>query len=216
MATVAVTAPSDMPEGYEFEATVNGEAKTIIVPTGGVKEGETFNGVVKDGTIPPASEKMPAGVKTGAWKHGICFCADFCFCKAVWWLSWCATGLSLAQVQQRLKFDWWGQPASGSESNAWKWMLPTFFIFLIAGIFFPLIWYIYSLFVVYLMTVTRFNMRKKLSIPPSGACGCCDGGMGDCCASFWCSCCTVIQMSGQITDIETADTKCCTPTGLSA
>mmetsp|Transcript_34469 Transcript_34469/g.83403 ORF Transcript_34469/g.83403 Transcript_34469/m.83403 type:complete len:311 (+) Transcript_34469:118-1050(+) len=46
METVKVVAPATLSEGYTFDAVVDGRTVTVTVPTGGVKEGETFEAIV--------------------------------------------------------------------------------------------------------------------------------------------------------------------------
>ena len=40
-AAVEVTAPSDLPEGFVFDAVANGQTFSVTVPAGGVSRGQT-------------------------------------------------------------------------------------------------------------------------------------------------------------------------------
>jgi hypothetical protein len=44
MTKVKVEAPSNLEEGYQLTAEVDGTAVVVIVPEGGVKQGEEFEG----------------------------------------------------------------------------------------------------------------------------------------------------------------------------
>jgi hypothetical protein len=44
MTKVKVEAPSNLEEGYQLTAEVDGNAVVVIVPEGGVKQGEKFEG----------------------------------------------------------------------------------------------------------------------------------------------------------------------------
>lgn len=222
MTLVEVTAPSDLPEGYEFSVEVNGETKTVIVPAGGVKEGQAFEGqlkeveeeqVVEAKAVEGEGEEDP--IKTGGWGAEFCVCTQLC-CKTVWWLAWCCTPLAMAQVQERLKVDCLGTPVpKGERTQAWDTVSAVFWVLFILGLVFPIFWTVLAIYTLVIVTLTRYKMRHKYSIPPSKSCGCCDGCLGDCCASYWCTCCVVTQMSVHVTpDLENARTRCCTSTGL--
>lgn len=218
---VEVTAPSDMPEGYEFQAELeDGTTQTVLVPAGGVKAGDTFQGQLKSEAKQTmevesgAADAESSAVPSDKWAAQFCVCIDLVG-KHVWWLNCFAQALGLAQVQERLGYDWDGSDSKGGGSNAWKVWTPAFWICLVIGIFFPLVWYIFSLVVLVLIILTRYHMRKKYNLPVHDACNCCDGLMGDVCASFWCGCCTVTQMAAHVTPgLANEDTKCCTKTGL--
>ena len=72
---VHVTAPSDLPPGYTFDAFLNGDSTrpfSVEVPDGGVKEGQMF--------LAPVPNNMKGdhlNVPTGGWKDGL-----FGFCNA--------------------------------------------------------------------------------------------------------------------------------------
>lgn len=74
----------------------------------------------------------------------------------------------------------------------------------------------YVIFVVYILTVTRFFVRNKYAIPtyfcntPSSSVGIVE----DCCLSFWCSCCTAGQVARHTMDYDTYRGVCCSSTGV--
>ncbi|EJK45972.1 hypothetical protein THAOC_35384 [Thalassiosira oceanica] len=51
--TVEILAPSDLPEGYVFDAVANGKTITVTVPEGGVRRDETFSAPFVPGSAIP-------------------------------------------------------------------------------------------------------------------------------------------------------------------
>jgi Cys-rich protein (TIGR01571 family) len=66
---------------------------------------------------------------------------------------------------------------------------------------------ILGLFLLVLLIKTRGFIRQMSSIPGNS--------FKDCCASFWCSCCTVTQMAFHTADYNAYSPACCSDTGLS-
>ena len=72
---VEVSAPSDLPEGYVFDAIANGRTFSVTVPAGRVSRGQTFS-------VPfvPGGEGLSADISAvpeGRWKNGLCDCFMF-------------------------------------------------------------------------------------------------------------------------------------------
>lgn len=68
------------------------------------------------------------------------------------------------------------------------------------------------LFMLYILITTcraRRSVREQYDIPETTCKGC-----EDCCCSFWCQCCTTMQMMRHTADYETYPGSCCTETGL--
>ncbi|CAB9498420.1 unknown protein [Seminavis robusta] len=51
--TVEVVAPMDLQEGFQLQVQVNGVRKSVNVPPGGVKQGESFQALPFDGDFAP-------------------------------------------------------------------------------------------------------------------------------------------------------------------
>ena len=77
-AAVEVTAPSDLPEGFVFDAVANGQTFSVTVPAGGVSRGQTFSA-----PFVPGGGGLSAGISAvpeGRWKDGLCDCCVFGCC----------------------------------------------------------------------------------------------------------------------------------------
>ena len=75
---VEVSAPSDLPEGYVFDAVANGQTFSVTVPAGGVSRGQTFSA-----PFVPGGGGLSAGISAvpeGRWKDGLCDCCVFGCC----------------------------------------------------------------------------------------------------------------------------------------
>lgn len=64
----------------------------------------------------------------------------------------------------------------------------------------------FFIYILIAMIRTRMTMRNKYQIP--GTC-CGDGCLGDCCCSYWCSCCIVSQMARHTNDYNMYPVSCC-------
>lgn len=93
---VHVLAPADLPEGYTFEACVNGDPDrtfTAEVPEGGVKEGQTFLAALPE-NYPGERLDIP----TGHWKDGLFGCCNYGVCSASLWCAICCPQSKLWSV----------------------------------------------------------------------------------------------------------------------
>eukprot|EP00980_Cylindrotheca_fusiformis_P004294 scaffold918_cov126-Cylindrotheca_fusiformis.AAC.73 len=64
---VNIVAPSDMEEGYQFDAQVDGKTFTVTVPEGGVKAGQEFTT-----TAPFPAEDEEGGAAAGnTFRYGL-------------------------------------------------------------------------------------------------------------------------------------------------
>jgi len=96
-ATAQLVAPSNLEEGYVLDVVLDGKNCNVIVPPGGVQEGETFQGQVVDDdkTVKPAapvvsrSNDMVRVVRDVKWRDNQCdFCQLGC-CRPMCLLAWC-------------------------------------------------------------------------------------------------------------------------------
>jgi len=127
-----ITAPADMPEGYEFDAAIGSGDSTIgngqgndnsdsnsaatatikvQVPPGGIEKGQTFSvpfpAQMTSQLAAAATIRIPVGNwRDGLfdwWKHGVCH--PHC------WTACCCSTLAAGQVMSRMGLDWTGKPA---------------------------------------------------------------------------------------------------------
>ena len=77
--TVEVIAPADLQGGYLLTVNVGGTVRNVLVPAGGVKEGEQFQAAPLEGS---------GAIPTGQWRDGLCDCCRHGCCH-----SMCCLGL---------------------------------------------------------------------------------------------------------------------------
>ena len=163
------------------------------MPNGGVKAGDEIevdmpseNDFIKENTAP-----------TGRFKNDLFSFLETCPCPCL--MGWCCTAILVGQVLQRLRLNPLGLPGGGYENTCQimtgivilAWILA--FIAAVttngSGI---LVWYPFYIYTVVALTLARHEFRKRYNIPAK-QCGekwYCD----DICFSFWCGCCTILQM----------------------
>lgn len=235
---ITVSAPTNLPGGYEMNVDSDGTHWTVQVPEGGVKVGETFRALVlRKGPLAKAeliSESMAEygssfDIPTGKWRDGICDCCTYGACHAQCWLAGCCSLLALGQLMTRLNLTPLGKPAS---SRLRGYTSPCYVMtFLVAIYWFcfvvpyyatlikdpstkPSLWYnvvVISFLVFFFVahTRTRNLLRRKYKIGNSYGC------LGDCCCAYWCSPCSVCQMASHTADYRNRHkARCCTETGL--
>jgi len=224
---VSVIAPSDMPEGYKFDAIVNGQKIKAVVPPGGVVQGQAF--------LTPLSNYDGPNINapTGHWKDGVFDCFSYGVFSSHLWCAWCCTQCAMGQVMQRLRLDWLGRQATelqsrstfkvvftlvvaytlysfmidymapdyiyGNQQNPPKWVDIMSWV----GAILMLLWTVYALM------NTRFFTRTKYQIPEERC-----HGFEDLCCALWCSCCTVAQIARHTGEYETYRSECFSSTGL--
>ncbi|CAB9507347.1 expressed unknown protein [Seminavis robusta] len=221
---VSVTAPSDLMEGYQFDAQMNGRNFKVTVPPGGVRAGQQFQ-------VPAPTEadfqrfskgavNKPSANGTGApvgqFRNDMCSCFETCPCPTL--MGLCCMGILAGQVLQRLKLGPCGTP--GDYENTCVIMTAIFVVFaVLTGILFAstsIGYYIYMVFNVYMivaLTCARKHMRERYNIP-GAMCG--DSCLDDCCCAYWCGCCTVIQMHRHTHDEKQYPYEISSKTGLAA
>jgi hypothetical protein len=119
--TCTIVAPSTLAEGYTFSANVDGIDFTVIVPKGGVTEGQHFEvpypakstpvAMTMTGGAPPATPSDPNPAITGRWRNDLCTCFDVCG-SGMFWQAFCCTPLLLGQLMQRRKLNACGEPSN--------------------------------------------------------------------------------------------------------
>ena len=131
---------------------------------------------------------------TGKFRNDLCDCCKTCPCPL--FMGWCCPGILTGQVLQRLKLNALGMP--GDHQNTCMIMTGAFFAAWILAIILGALtkvgyiaWYAFYIYVIVAMTLGRNNFRKRYNIPGS-ACG--ESALDDFCCSFWCGCCTILQM----------------------
>lgn len=220
-----VVAPATLQEGYTFDVEVNGHTFSVKVPVGGVEEGQKFNVPFSTGLNCYSSMAIPrASVPVGHWKDGLFDCFKLGVIHPLLWNARCCLLVALGQVNNRLKLTWLGNEGTIAQT------VTTFRIFLLISLvhfvvtilvslpdvnayiyarsIFNFLDFLFWLFAAFLIIKTRNHIRSKYSIPEQNCRGC-----EDICCAFWCSCCTVAQMSRHTADYETYTGLCCSETG---
>mmetsp|Transcript_8588 Transcript_8588/g.14289 ORF Transcript_8588/g.14289 Transcript_8588/m.14289 type:complete len:257 (-) Transcript_8588:123-893(-) len=224
---VHVTAPSDLPAGYTFEAFLNGDPNrtfTVEVPEGGVKEGKVFLAPVPD-TMKGDHLEVP----TGGWKDGIFACFNAGICHPSLWCAICCPQVLMGQIMMRLQLTWLGEPGPLiSTKNTFLICLVLVFMYILYSTmleiyslpydvntvptFIPVLRSVgsvlFSVWALYSLCKTRMNTRARYSIPETRCPGC-----EDCLCAFFCTCCTVAQLARHTGDYNRYGGVCCTQTG---
>lgn len=100
---VDVVAPANLPEGYTFEAEINGKRFHAMVPAGGVRKGQTFSCYMRD-------IDSVADIPTGEWRDGLFEILSHGVFHPMLWNSLLCPLLALAQVMTRMGLDYTGRP----------------------------------------------------------------------------------------------------------
>mmetsp|Transcript_2443 Transcript_2443/g.3099 ORF Transcript_2443/g.3099 Transcript_2443/m.3099 type:complete len:225 (+) Transcript_2443:76-750(+) len=197
-----------------------------MVPEGGVKEGEKICVPLPEGWAAIRTVAAPVG----RWKDGLFDCFKHGVCHPLLWNAWCCPSIATGQVLQRLRLNWLGNEGTAAQTkNTFRnllWMTISYysvreimsysFAYLTtesskqAMLYaFDALNLLFGVFVLYLVAKTRSKVRARYDIPTEN-CGACE----DVCCSFWCSCCTVAQISRHTADYENYPALCCSETGL--
>jgi len=174
---------------------------------------------------------------TGYWKDGLLGCCNHGPLHPVLCCPLLCVQIATAQVMQRMKLTWLArsdQPEKIYNRTTRTVVYLVFFVFAIdlmlsnlfhhlgdddtsssstllksvqiVDAFFGLIFFGYTIFIV---TKARFYMRRVFDIPEKRCHGC-----EDFCVSFWCTCCTVSQMTRHTADYSSDNGDYCSSTGL--
>lgn len=116
---VTVTAPTNLPSGYELVVDTNGSFWTVQVPDGGVSMNESFQAVVlrktqvaKAELVGSSRTKLNFDIPTGRWRDGIfdCFIIEPIHSQCC--LTWCFPYIALGQIMTRLNLNVCGQSSN--------------------------------------------------------------------------------------------------------
>jgi Cys-rich protein (TIGR01571 family) len=222
-----VKAPATLNTGDQFEAQVDGIRFMATVPEGGVREGALFE------TIHPAvaAQQNQQMVPTGRWRNELCDC---CNCNARDCLLLCCMGtfcnlVLRAQMMQRLGLTLSGcRPSPSVTSIQRRNVCPIILIVTVivyflhvaamssqnpsVTLFMMLVSFGWSMFLLVALTCARASMRAKYQLP--GTCCSNSGCLDDCCITYWCGCCSAIQMISHTHNASVYPYDCCSQTGL--
>lgn len=225
---VQLVAPATFVAGAMFEATVDGIHFMATVPEGGVMQGEIFE-------VPyPSRSTLHRPAKRPRWKSDLFDCCSG-GCGMCLLAFYCPLIIH-AQVMERLNLTLGGclpRVGSGERGSGIVNKIGILFtyILLIFGVYtgllvcannefmpgfmlFYLLFYVVIIFVFVAQVCTRNSFRQTYNLPPV----CCSTGgndcLDDCCVTYWCSPCSVIQMATHSQDPKIHGYQCCSRTGL--
>jgi hypothetical protein len=135
--TCSVIAPATLQAGYTFPAKVDGIEFTVVVPEGGVQEGQIFEvpyptNNQQQGMDPLSVEPMaprPDEVR-GKWRNPLCECCEVCP-NGMCCFGWFCHPLMLAQVMTRLKLNPFGSQSDLNHYHQTFWWVLTFWVVLL-------------------------------------------------------------------------------------
>jgi len=227
---VEVTAPANMQEGVNFDAVHNGILFAVIVPAGGVQEGDIIQ-------VPfdPTNTGTATSV-IGRWKDDLFACTRHGICHPSFLNACCCQLVLLGQVMTRLKMNWKAQPAPPEEvKNTFRNMVIVTVVMVITmvmttpqfdididdefgnltivqedpSVTYHFLQFTYFVYALYVVMKVRKAVRERDSIP-AGKCG----NLEDVCCAYFCGCCTVSQMSRQTANYDDEQAAFFTSDGL--
>lgn len=181
----------------------------MTVPAGGVKAGQEFTTTApfpSEGAMTPANR----------FRNGLFEC---CTCDAQFWMGWCCSAVLLGQLLQRLKLSFYGVKTEDDQyKNSCMILTIAYGVSVLLGLILAiatgagvLVAYVFAIFMIVVLTMTRSYMRKLYSIPGQlfG-----EGLLDDCCYAYWCTCCTILQLARHTHDEKVYRYKFDSKTGL--
>lgn len=222
---VRVVAPATLEAGFTFEAAVDDTTFVVVVPEGGVKEGEEFEVPFPEEITPggidiPDDEEVKAllhdehGVPKGSWRNRLFSCCDVST-QATFWMSCFCVPILYAQILTRLRLTWKGEEGSPEETAMTFNRLVIALCFILASGAIPFAVYIVGLiamiFYLYVGVRLRRYMRQRYEIP-TGPLGRIHENCDDGCCMLFCWCCSSIQMARHTHDDKVRYAR---PDGLS-
>jgi len=222
---VSVIAPATLPEGTTLQAEVDGKTVTVVVPEGGIGEGEKFEAPNLEEAVANviAQNKLnvvpPNVIPVGKWRAALFACCETCWCPM--FMGWCCTPVLLGQIMQRVNFGWFGCPNEVSSKPPPVCMV-FFFVYIsclvIGAIFYGMmesgfknvIITVMACFFLVIGTFTRHHFRRRYKLPPTyfG-----DNACDDCMVTWFCSCCSQMQIARQIYEPGVAEYEPFSPNG---
>mmetsp|Transcript_30733 Transcript_30733/g.70326 ORF Transcript_30733/g.70326 Transcript_30733/m.70326 type:complete len:246 (-) Transcript_30733:99-836(-) len=236
--TLVIEAPTDLPEGYTFDAVVDSKTYAILVPDGGLRKGQSI-------TIPypmPGVVGSPLSVSltrsltivndgpVGYWRDGLFACCGLGISHGLMWNSLLFPQIVLAQVMSRMNLGWRGIPGSTRETSRTFPIILTIMslFYILEAILFlicpDLVVNIhahgllvfagllkYALLVYFLIFSLSIMIKARSLLRESyGIPEMSCIGCEDMCCSIFCTCCTVSQMSRHIINYDESEYRCCT------
>lgn len=135
--------------------------------------------------------------------------------------SWFCVPVLLAQIMQRLKLNFLAFNSSNDDNqyrSTCQILTVTYAIVVFATVGIGSIssggisvYYVWHIFIVALLTMTRLYVRNRYNIPGQTF-G--DTALDDCCYSYWCTCCTLVQLHRHTHDETKYRYKFSSNTGL--
>lgn len=115
---IEVVAPATLPENYTFNAEFGGRSFTVVVPQGGVEEGQKFSVPMPGGAdnFDEAMMRPRISVPVGHWRDGVCDIFTYGCCHVLLWNSIFCVPVTVAQVMTRMKLSWLGKPGNAAET----------------------------------------------------------------------------------------------------
>jgi Cys-rich protein (TIGR01571 family) len=182
-----------MPGGYRLDVVCSktGEMFSVRVPKDGVAAGTTFI----------ASEVVKKPV-TGRWYNDI-FGVAPSLEGNFFTLACCFPAISIAVILDKLVRDCFGMPRTpfrGGVTIGVVTILTVVFVSLYVSGSPGNSAFLIALYFCFLEMTAKLALREKYSIP--GYC------LQDCCVSYWCSCCSALQMFRHM-KMSGEEPKCC-------
>jgi Cys-rich protein (TIGR01571 family) len=232
-AIIRVVAPATLKEGFSLDVMVDDQPFTVLIPHGGVKEGEAFDVPYRRSVDKTSPEEMTLplqsssdaedemfdqlGAPLGHWRTHLCACCDV-VTQSTFWIGFCCTPILLAQLLTRLGLTWKGQEGTQEESSLSFNRIVIAMIVALSFTHIPVLGtFLFLSFllivVVYVGSNLRRYVRKRYKIRATLPMKCGEG-IDDCCCMLWCSCCSAIQMARHTHDDKEFPGYGCTTTGL--
>lgn len=227
-----VVAPADLPEGYEFQASMGQRRVKVVVPVGGVERGQRF-----EVDLPPDVDSHLTGISVpvGHWRDSLLALFQYGACHPHCWAACCCHLLAAGQVIRRLHLNWMGRAPTnpGQAASAFIIILGVvcaYFAVYIAlyatliylvepdtnynpstaftttAYIFKFWQYLYWILTTYVLYNLRKYTRTKYAIPASD--------LEDCCCACWCPCLVAGQLLRHTTDYSVYPATCCTERGI--
>jgi Cys-rich protein (TIGR01571 family) len=147
-------------------------------------------------------------------QHELCSCCDV-ITKGLFWMACCCTPITSAQLLTRMGLNWYGKPGTPElVAKTFSVVVTIFIVYLLFGWVIPFLGAFFVIYTLVYGTLLRQAIRTKYAVPATSCGGAGDGCCEDCCCTFWCGCCTVIQLARQTHNEDQYPYQCCTSTGL--
>jgi len=227
---IMVSIPETSDDNVPFATTV-----PVVQPSAD-KAVPAFSAVTGDEGVTSNPTDPSAAVPIGRWREGFCDCFQHGCAEPTCCLAFWCNGMALGQVMTRLKLNAVAEPTANVSKTfaivSALWITYSVVNSMVSALtrttvqvcdsngcyntvaveyngfstFLAIVASLLSIYFIYIGTVTRMRMRKAFQI--AGSC------FGDCCAFFWCSCCTVTQMARHTHDNNVHKSSCCSKNGL--